>query len=566
MYVPTEACFVERGQLGKLTPEQTEAMISFAVRSPSQNVKSIKDAGLPALGLFPISSEMKRLSLNVSPKMITVCGRMLSVPSVLYKGNAIANSSSGGWNLRNVQFKISLPKATDNTLKNWGCLRLQNYSDKHQQGIHESAISEFRNILRNCGIGTEGPVEQTLIFDKKEECFCDEKGRSLEQWIAISRWKQKIDIILVILPIKDTALYNQIKRLFDRAEGIHTVCVTVKDSRGKGKFYSRNGTYLANVALKFNLKLGGTNHTLGDIEMGIISQGKTMVVGIDVIHPSPGSERASVASMVASINKDLAQWPVDLRVQLRKGQEMLDGIYEMLTSRLLLWKTHHGVYPENILVYRDGVSESQYEQVLRDELVDMQRAGQDLYDTVSQPLPRITLIIVGKRHHTRFYPPNQHPSGDKNGNPQRGLVVDRGITEARKWDFFLQSHNAIQGTARPAHYIVLWDEIFTNHKLESVHQAVQPNVQPVDRLERVTHSMCYLFSRATKAVSIPAPVYYADIACERAKRYIVESSADTESGITDTKDMTDGQRERLRFDLQKQIDLHIDLKDSMFYI
>lgn len=35
-------------------------MISFAVRSPSQNVKSIKDAGLPALGLFPISSEMVR--------------------------------------------------------------------------------------------------------------------------------------------------------------------------------------------------------------------------------------------------------------------------------------------------------------------------------------------------------------------------------------------------------------------------------------------------------------------------------------------------------------------------
>lgn len=324
--------------------------------------------------------------------------------------------------------------------------------------------------------------------------------------------------------------------------------------------------YLANVALKFNLKLGGTNHTLRDIDMGIVSKGKTMVVGIDVIHPSPGSEKASVASMVASVNKDLGQWPVDLQVQLRKGKEMLDMIYEMLESRLLLWKKHHNTYPENILVYRDGVSESQYQQVLDDELTDMQKASQDLYNKDSKPVPRFTLIIVGKHHHTRFYPPSGHHASDNNGNPKEGLVVDRGITEARKWDFFLQSHSALQGTARPAHYFVLWDEIFTNDKLESVHQGVQSGIQPVDRLERVTHSLCYLFARTTKAVSIPAPVYYADVACDRARRYLADSSTDNQSVTTDTSGMTDGQRDRIRSDLQNQIDPHPQLKDSMFYI
>jgi hypothetical protein len=38
--------------------------------------------------------------------------------------------------------------------------------------------------------------------------------------------------------------------------------------------------------------------------------------------------------------------------------------------------------------------------------------------------------------------------------------VDRGVTEARAFDFFLQSHAAVQGTARPAHYIVVHDDIF----------------------------------------------------------------------------------------------------------
>lgn len=41
----------------------------------------------------------------------------------------------------------------------------------------------------------------------------------------------------------------------------------------------------------------------------------------------------------------------------------------MLKSRLQLWKTkgRHAALPENILVYRDGVSEGQYDLVLKHE-------------------------------------------------------------------------------------------------------------------------------------------------------------------------------------------------------
>ena len=91
-----------------------------------------------------------------------------------------------------------------------------------------------------------------------------------------------MDILLIILPDKDTALYNRIKRSSDVDIGVPTVCVIGnKDKRGNlDKYYKSNGTYFANVAMKFNLKLGGTNHTLNDVDMGIISKGKTMVVGI----------------------------------------------------------------------------------------------------------------------------------------------------------------------------------------------------------------------------------------------------------------------------------------------
>lgn len=496
--------------------------------------------------------------------MITVCGRMLDLPSVLYKNDETPMQAPGGWNVRGVNFKSSVPNFTDGKLEKWGCLRLSDNSSRFPPGTYESAISKFQQILRRCGITTGTPRQWTLNYDKGLDDFFDTNGRMTIEGMVRVAHQERLKIVLIVLPDKNTALYNRIKRSSDLIEGIHTVCVVGKgDKNGNGeKFYKINDTYFANVALKFNLKLGGTNHILNDVDMGIISRGKTMVVGIDVVHPSPGSEKASVASMVANINKDLAQWPVDLRVQIRKGKEMLDKAYVMLETRLALWKRHHDAYPENILVYRDGVSESQYQQVLNEELKAMQDGCQSLYRASRQEKPRFTLIVVGKRHHTRFYPPTNHPDSDDHGNPKRGLVVDRGITEARNWDFFLQSHNALQGTARPVHYYVLWDEIFTHAKLKSVH----PGIRPADNLERLTYSMCYLFSRAAKAVSIPAPVYYADVACERAGRYLAEIPTSSESAWTDSTKMTDGQRDQLRYEMQQKIEVHEDLKDSMFYI
>jgi hypothetical protein len=40
------------------------------------------------------------------------------------------------------------------------------------------------------------------------------------------------------------------------------------------------------MSLKFNLKAGGTNQTLDPAKRGVITEGKTMVVGIDVTYPS----------------------------------------------------------------------------------------------------------------------------------------------------------------------------------------------------------------------------------------------------------------------------------------
>ena len=185
---------------------------------------------------------------------------------------------------------------------------------------------------------------------------------------------------------------------------------------------------------------------------------------------------------------------------------MVRELGEMLASRLDLWKSagKHSHYPENILIYRDGVSESQYQKACHGELPRLRKGCTMKYG--NQPLPKITIVVVGKRHHTRFWLIRQQ-SGNANGNPPNGLVVDTGITEYN-WDFLLQSHAPLHGTARPTQYFVVCDEIFRSRG------------DAANSLETLTHNMCFLFGRATRSLSICPAVRYANIACERARKYL----------------------------------------------
>lgn len=373
----------------------------------------------------------------------------------------------------------------------------------------QSTLDAFQSKLRRVGVDVSGythglrinfnPANVEAEIDAAIHRFTSHPERPAPK------------LLLVIIPYIDSSIYNRVKFACDVKEGLLNVC-----TQGP-KFAKANDQYFANVALKFNLKLGGRNQYLDNIKLGIIAEGKTMVVGIDVTHPSPGSasNAPSVAGIVASVDQWLGQWPADLQIQQAR-QEMVSGLDGLLKSRLRLWASKNkGALPENILIYRDGVSEGQYDIVLNEELLLLRKACAEVYpaNDTKRGLPRMSIIIVGKRHNTRFYPTKEEDA-DRSSNPQNGTVVDRGVTEARNWDFYLQAHTALQGTARPAHYYIVLDEIFRDRR-------VQPPLQnAADALEDLTHNMCYLFGRATKAVSICPPAYYADLVCERARCYL----------------------------------------------
>ena len=245
---------------------------------------------------------------------------------------------------------------------------------------------------------------------------------------------QGVKVLLVILPIDSSEArraYNQVKRLCDGQKGIddnggigiQSVCVHAE------KFFKKNVHYLANVALKANIKLNGTNHTIKDQGLDFVERGTTMIVGIDVTHPGARSKdnAPSIAAVVATIDQHLAQWPAELRLQRASKKEMVFDLYSMIRSRRNLWQStdKNKKYPANILIYRDGVSEGQYKEVLNYELTQIDEACKDAYKMAKQGLPKVTYIVVGKRHHTRFFPTaKDDKTVHETSNFQSGLVVD----------------------------------------------------------------------------------------------------------------------------------------------
>jgi eukaryotic translation initiation factor 2C len=523
-------------------------MIRFAVRRPGENATSIVDEGFRTVGLSQQSNTLLgRFGVSANPKLITVTGRVLNEPKVFYKNNNSASVRFGSWNMINIKFN------TAGSLKKWSFLLIAHDRPSIDLNSLKNLMQGFYAALNKVGIATAAPMSPKMIQMTSTE---DPK---LENEIRGA--STGLDFLFIILPESNIPLYNRIKHLADVKYGIHTVCAVAKKiTKPQGQ-----EQYFANLALKVNLKLGGINQLIDSSRVGLINEDKTMVVGLDVTHPSPGSSlnAPSVAGMVASTDKWLGQWPGILRIQTGR-QESVADLADMIESRLKIWKAkrdHHS-YPENILLYRDGVSEGQYQKVLDEEVPRLREGCKRLYPAPDQKkgLPRLTIVICGKRHHTRFYPTTE-TEADRSSNCKPGTVVDRGVTEARNWDFFLQAHAAIQGTARPSHYYVILDEIF-----RTKYKTLPPGFGNVaDILEDVTHSMCYLFGRATKAVSLCPPAYYADIMCERARCYLsslyetpANSAAPSIAGTSTAEDQSSASA--------NDVAIHQRLKDTMFYI
>ena len=146
--------------------------------------------------------------------------------------------------------------------------------------------------------------------------------------------------------------------------------------------------------------------------------------------------------------------------------------------------------------------------------------------------PGITFIVVQKRHPTRLFCSDARDQSGRAGNVPAGTTVDANITHPTEHDFYLCSHQGIQGTSRPSYYHCLWDD----------------NRLSADELQTLTYQLCHTYARCTRSVSIPAPVYYAHLVATRART--IENGMDESTRLNG---------------IEKAVQVHEATKDSMYF-
>ncbi|RPD63356.1 argonaute-like protein [Lentinus tigrinus ALCF2SS1-6] len=515
--IPMECCFVPEGQFMRkqVPPEKVKDVLAFSAKSPQERLKSICD-GLQTLA-YSGSDYVREFGMQVEERHLTVQARVLTAPTLKYGEGSQQPTVvpkrdwQGEWNMIDKKFYEPV------SLQRW-IVVIYESPRYFRMADAEAMVKSF--LLKFQDVGIEVGERDPIIRYGNSSGNIPAQLKDIGHQCLLKHGKDGgPQLIVVVLPEMADDIYHQVKYFGDIIQGVPTQCLkswNCKQSKPQ---------YYANVCLKINMKMGGINVILDPRSVAALTDphNPTMVMGADVNHPAPGSDygRPSFTSLVGSVDSDSSRYVAQCRPQTARV-EIIEDLQDMAENILRLYKNYRTQKEKKrfdlkrILYYRDGVSEGEFVQVLQQELPQLKAAcakfGID---------PKITVVVVGKRHHVRFFPMRPEDA-DFSGNCPAGTVVDSDITHPTEFDFYLQSP-----TSRSAHYSVLYDE---------------NNFTP-DHLQGLSYALCHVHARTTRSVSIPAAIYYAGIVGKRAKlhypigsyKHLDDSSSQLSSAEADRK-------------------------------
>nr|AAS01930.1 putative piwi domain containing protein [Oryza sativa Japonica Group]ABF96954.1 Piwi domain containing protein, expressed [Oryza sativa Japonica Group] len=500
-YVPMELCVVCEGQkfLGKLSDEQTSKILKMGCERPSERKGIIKGV---VKGAFHARSDTyaDQFSLQVSKHMTKLSGRVLLPPKLKLGSSGRIKDITPDRFDRQWSF-LDSHVAEGSKIKSWALISFGGTPEQH------FCITKFVNQLSN-------RCEQLGILLNKKTIISPIFERiQLLNNVGILEGKLKkiqeaasgnLQLLICVMERRHQG-YADLKRIAETSIGVVTQCCLYSNL---SKLTSQ---FLTNLALKINAKLGGCNIALYSsfpcqIPRIFLSEEPVMFMGADVTHPHPLDDSSpSVVAVVASMNWPSANKYISRMRSQTHRKEIIEQLDVMAGELLEEFLKEVGKLPSRIIFFRDGVSETQFYKVLKEEM----HAVRTTCSRYPGYKPLITFIVVQKRHHTRLFHRERNGSSshysDQNIPP--GTVVDTVITHPREFDFYLCSHWGTKGTSRPTHYHVLWDE--NNFRSDEVQQLI--------------HNLCYTFARCTRPVSLVPPAYYAHLAAYRGRLYLERS-------------------------------------------
>ncbi|PAV91596.1 hypothetical protein WR25_20758 isoform B [Diploscapter pachys] len=317
-----------------------------------------------------------------------------------------------------------------------GCVFLLFHSISFLMQAHFSdGASTLIKVLREMGLRIHEEFE-TRELDANYMNPFEQIRESLEGLISgfkkhVAEWSEKLKepikpIVLFILNGKFSTiqqrnmgafnLYQMIKYYCDVVQGVYAQ-VILRATYNKMAGNIRTAATAHNVALKVLAKLGVSlfhvdpeNHK----NWAKLTDAKdpTLVLSVDVTHPSAdqrikeGIDTLSVASVVGNLDVQMTKFGTNSHLQ-RVGEEQIVHLDDIVCERIRDFERKTGSYPNHLVVYRDGVSETEFKRILFEEKAGIMRACSKISEEFK---PTLTYIVATKRHHTHFFPNSKEDS------------------------------------------------------------------------------------------------------------------------------------------------------------
>ncbi|KAB7497972.1 Protein argonaute-2, partial [Armadillidium nasatum] len=434
VFVPTELCIIDKGQKvkKKLSEKEVASFIRSTAVPPQERLRQINKVA--ERNDFNRDEMLKALTFTISDKPLQTKGRILPAPNLTMDKNRF-EPNSGVWDLRYNKFH------NPGELKTWAVI---NYDSRTRDDTLNKFLNELMSQGRSKGMRISSPFDVYTCRDRNPNPSNDFKYYKEKQ--------ANIQLIMCVLPGRK--FYGAIKTAGDTEHGIISQCVV------SSNVFKCNIQTIVNILLKINAKIGGVNTIVTAIPQRVTGliliilnfdnfdilnfpqdfREPFMILGADVNHPPAGGDSSipSIAAVVGSYDTSGTKYAVERRAQEHRVENIVD-MTEITMNLLRNFRQKVKRPPSRIIMYRDGVSESQFPQVLAKEMMAMRKACLTLTKDGSYT-PGITFICVQKRHHTRLFCDEKYVRTQKNKNVPPGTIVDRDITHPTETDFFLCSH------------------------------------------------------------------------------------------------------------------------------
>ncbi|CAD8158161.1 unnamed protein product [Paramecium octaurelia] len=264
---------------------------------------------------------------------------------------------------------------------------------------------------------------------------------------------------------EDSKLYNELKKFLISVQGVlhQNVAIQTVDSKKFSKIAQQ-------IVKQVHSKIG---KQLWNIQKITEISERIMIIGIDVYHKTLANNKSCVGFNAQFGQQSEKHFTKTIIVE--KGKELNKGVGQLLNLSLQQYQKQNKQYPDTIVIFRDGVGNSQINDLIEIELNTMKSVIQQTYNI---KLPQFAYIIVNKRISDKFFSSN---------NENNGMIFPERVTY-KEFDFFLIAQQVNQGTPIPTHYTVIENTTNWNE----------------DTFWRFTYFQCFNYRNWSGPVKIPA--------------------------------------------------------------